>query len=111
MVVEGAVKAPPPNPIMVFKIRVTDRVKTHLLDYYAKDAKDRQHKDGRMKEIKIRNDKEFINYCKTFSKKFQADILVAHVAINGSEEGIEMVDVRQYGIGHDIDKFFSEIKI
>jgi len=111
VVVEGAVKAPPPNPIMVFKHRVTDGVKIHLLNYYAKDAKDRQHKDGRMKEIKIRNDQEFMNYCRTFSKKFQKDIFEAHVAINGSEEGIEMVDVRQYGIGHDIDKFFSEVKI
>jgi len=111
VVVEGAVKAPPPNPIMVFKHRVTDRVKVHLLDYYAKDAKDRQHKDGRMKEIKIRNDQEFMSHCRTFSKKFQAEILEAHVAINGSAEGIEMVDVREYGIGHHIDKFFSEIKI
>ena len=38
VVVEEAVRAPPPLPMMIFKIVVTDMVGEHLLDYYARDA-------------------------------------------------------------------------
>ena len=85
-------------------------VREHLLDFYARDAQDKKLKDGRKKDIKIRNEKEFMHYCKIFSKRFQAEISEAHIAINGSDAGIETIDVRQFAIGYDIDKFFSEKK-
>jgi len=112
VVVEFAVKAPPenkPNPMYIFKLKVTDRVKRYLLNYYAKDANDMKDRFGNPKVIKIRSQKEFETYCKTFSKKYQAGILDAYTSINGSSNGIESVDVNQYGIDHDIEKFFSEI--
>ena len=41
----------------------------------------------------------------------QTEISEAHIAINGtSDAGIETVDVQQFAIGYDIDKFFNEIK-
>ena len=55
--------------MMIFKILVKDMVREHLLDYYARDAHDRKHKDGRVKDIKIRNEKEVMCYCKTFSRQ------------------------------------------
>ena len=49
-----------------------------------------------------------MEYCKNYSRKFQSDILEAYTAINGSIEGIEKENVKQYGIGFEIDKYFSE---
>ena len=110
VVVEGSVKAPPPDPMLAFRYKVTDRVRHHLLNYYAMDAKDRKRKDGTLKEIKIRDKQDFENHCRNFSKKFRVEIYDAYTTINGGDEGIELADVREYGIGHDIDKFFTDIK-
>jgi len=106
--VEATVKAPQIAPIQVFKHHVTDLVKFHLLNYYAKDSNDLRKKNGELKEIKIKTENEFMEYCKNYSRKFQSDILEAYTAINGSIEGIEKENVKQYGIGFEIDKYFSE---
>jgi len=108
VVVEATVKAPQIDPIQAFKFRVTDLVKIHLLNYYAKDSKDLKKKNGELKEIKIKTENEFMEYCKYYSKKFQSDILEAYTAINGSIEGIEKENIKQYGIEFDIDKYFSQ---
>ena len=108
VVVEATVKAPQIDPIQAFKFRVTDLVKIHLLNYYAKDSKDLNKKNGELKEIKIKTENEFMEYCKYYSKKFQSDILEAYTAINGSIEGIEKENIKQYGIEFDIDKYFSQ---
>ena len=101
-------KLPQIDPTQAFKFRVTDLVKIHLLNYYAKDSKDLNKKNGELKEIKIKTENEFMEYCKYYSKKFQSDILEAYTAINGSIEGIEKENIKQYGIEFDIDKYFSQ---
>jgi len=108
VVIEATVKAPQIDPISAFKCNVTHLVKEHLLNYYAKDANDLRKKNGDLKEIKIKTENEFIQHCKFYSKKFQSDILDAYIAINGSTDGIEKESVKQYGIGFDIDKYFSQ---
>jgi hypothetical protein len=93
MVEEAVTAAPPsPHPMMIVKILVKDMVREHLLDYYARDAHDRKHKeDGRVKDIKIRNEKEVMCYCNSFSRQ---KFLELTIAINGSDAGIEIVDVQ-----------------
>jgi len=106
--IEATVKAPQIAPIQIFKHHVTDLVKLHLLNYYAKDSNDLKKKNGELKDIKIKTENEFMEYCKSYSRKFQSDILEAYTAINGSIDGIEKENVKQYGIGFEIDKYFSQ---
>jgi len=109
VVVENTVKAPPTDPIYRFKEKVTRLVKDHLFNYFAgTDGKERKKKNGELKEIKINSEKEFIDYCRHYSKKFHREIMDAYMAINGSTDGIENEDVKQYNIGFEIDKYFSE---
>merc|ERR1719499_2157736 len=113
IVVEGTVKSvtTPPDPQRLFAERVTEGVKRKLWHYYARDAQDRKLEDGSSKTIKIKDDREFSHYCRTFSKKFQKEIYEAYTAFNGSDSGIEKTNINQYGIGHDIEKFFSELDV
>lgn len=109
IVVEGTVKAPPTDPIFRFKEKVTRLVNDHLFNYFAgKDGKERKKKNGELKEIKINSEEEFIDYCRYYSKRFHKEIMEAYVAINGSTDGIENEDVKQYNIGFEVDKYFSE---
>lgn len=95
------------DPILNFKVHVTDQVKGHLFNYYAKDSKDARKKNGEMKEIKIKTESEFKEYCRYYSKKFQSDIAEAYTTMNGSMEGIEKENIKQYNIGYAIDRYFS----
>ena len=97
------------DPILAFKVHVTDEVKVHLLDYYAKDSKDIRKKNGVLKELKIKTESDFKEYCKFFSKKFQSNIFDAYTTMNRSAEGIEKENINRYNIGYDIDQFFSRI--
>ena len=40
-----------PNPMMIFNIFVADMVRTHLLDYYARELKTQGWKDKRHKVV------------------------------------------------------------
>ena len=95
------------DPILAFKVHVTDQVKVHLFNYYAKDSNDLRMKNGKMKEIKIKTESEFKEYCRYYSKKFQSAIFEAYTTMNGSMEGIEKENIKQYNIGYDIDRYFS----
>ena len=97
------------DPILAFKVHVTDQVKVHLLDYYARDSKDVRKKRGELKELKIKTESEFKEYCKFYSKKFQSNIFDAYTTMNGSADGIEKENIERYNIGYDIHQYFSRI--
>jgi len=111
ILVECTVKAQPQSksdPKTILKYKVTDKVKKCLLNFYAKDANDLLDKHKNPKVIKIKSQKEFENHCRTFSKRFCEEILDAYISFNGGTEGIELINVDQYGVDHDIEKFFSD---
>jgi len=105
--VEFASKAPPLNPEFIFKDKVAKAVKHTLFKYYSKDENDKNNKDGTPKDIRIRSEQEFSDICRNFSQRFRKEIEEAYLAFNETLDGIEKIDVQEYGISHDIEKHFS----
>merc|ERR1712133_312292 len=85
------------DPDMQYKQKITDAVKRHLNVYFG--GEDRFDKYGNPKVIKIPDSDKYTEYCKHFSHKFRAEI----------KEAYENISVGEYGIEHEIHKFFSEL--
>ena len=93
------------NPEMVYKKKVKEAVNDLLLNYYD-DGSDKSNKT-----IKIPNSDQFITLCKDFSRQIREDIKETYISINGSVEGIEKVNVMEFGIDYIIQKHFENLPV
>ena len=96
------------DPQKVFFSKIVDFVKRQLNMYYARDKNDILDKAKNPKVIKIGSAAEYYTYCKQFSEQFKELVQETYEVTNGSLDGIENISVAEYGIEHDIHKFFSE---
>ena len=96
------------DPQKVFFSKIVDFVKRQLNMYYARDKNDILDKAKNPKVIKIGSAEEYYKYCKQFSEQFKELVQETYEVTNGSLDGIENISVAEYGIEHDIHKFFSE---
>ena len=90
------------NPEKIFKRNVRDAVNNILHNYYD-DGEDNSNKT-----IKIKDHEEFVSHCEFLSKKFRKLIEEAYVTINGTKLDIEKINVLEYGIDHEIYKFYED---
>ena len=90
------------NPEKIFKRNVRDAVNNILHNYYD-DGEDNSNKT-----IKIKDHEEFVSHCSFLSKKFRKLIEEAYVTINGTKLDIEKINVLEYGIDHEIYKFYED---
>ena len=90
------------NPEKIFKRNVRDAVNNILLNYYDNGE------DNSNKTIKIKDHEEFVSHCEFLSKKFRKLIEEAYVTINGTKLDIEKINVLEYGIDHEIYKFYED---
>ena len=97
------------DPEFLYKDKITRAVKRHLNEYYGGEEK--FDKAGNPKVIKIPNCDKYQEYCKLFSYRFRDEIKEAYESIHGNLEGIENISVGEYGIEHEIHKFFSELPV
>ena len=93
------------NPEIVYKKKVKEAVNDLLLKYYDNGS------DKANKIIKIPNSDEFIKLCMDFSRQIREEIKETYVSMNGSLEGIEKVNVMEFGIDNIIHKYFESLPV
>ena len=93
------------NPEIVYKKKVKEAVNDLLLKFYDNGS------DKSNKTIKIQHSEEFIKLCKDFSRQIREEIQETYLSINGSLEGIEKVNVMEFGIDHIIEKHFENLPV
>ena len=93
------------NPEIVYKKKVKEAVNDLLLNYYD-DGSDRTNKT-----IKISHSEEFIKLCKDFSHQIREEIKDTYISMNGSLEGIEKVNVMEFGVDNIIHKYFETLPV
>ena len=88
-----------------FKVKVKNYINRILMENYYKEGDDEKDKE---KVIKIKDEEHFIEILRTFSRKFREEIKEAYEQMNGCLEGLERVNIGEYGIEHDIHKYFED---
>lgn len=92
-----------------YEFNVRKRVINVLKKYYASNAEDLVDKKGNKKVIKIKSKEEFEKTAKHFTKKYQKEIMESYLTFNMSTEGIDKINIGEYNIDHEIEKYFSSI--
>ena len=93
------------NPEIVYKKKVKEAVNDLLMNYYDDGS------DASNKTIKISDSEQFVNLCKDFSRQIREEIKETYLSINGSVEGIEKVNVMEFGIDNIIQKHFENLPV
>ena len=93
------------NPEIVFKKKVKAAVNDLLLNYYDNGS------DSSNKTIKIPNSEQFIKLCMDFSRQIREEIKETYHSINGSLDGIEKINVMEFGIDNIIQKYFENLPV
>ena len=77
-------------------IYIDGKLISMLLNYYDDGSKKTE------KTIKIKDQEEFTRLCTTLSRQIREEIKDTFVTMYGSEEGIEKVNIMEYGVDHSV---------